>query len=74
MHNILKQKKLISVKEFSSEYGFGINKAYKIVNHPSFPKLRYGRKIYIVSSQIDHWIDSQLNISTNNNMYLGKDF
>ena len=73
MHNLLNQKKLISVKEFSSEYGFGINKAYEIVNYPDFPKLKIGRKIYIVNSQIDNWINSRINISLTNNIYLRKD-
>ena len=71
--NNFNAKKLISVKEFSSEYGFRINKAYEIVNSPDFPKLKVGRKIYIIRSQIDDWINYKANILINNNLEFRKE-
>lgn len=73
MHKILNERKLITVKEFCTEYGFGINKGYEIVNYPDFPKIKFGRNIYIVYSQIDNWINSKINIIPSNNISLRKE-
>lgn len=53
-------KKTMSVKEFSECYGIGENKAYEIVNMDTFPKIRCGRKIIIITSKIDEWLESQI--------------
>ena len=41
-------KKTMSVKEFSNEYGIGLNKAYEIVNTNNFPAIKCGRKFIII--------------------------
>lgn len=53
-------KKTMTVKEFASLYGIGLNKAYQMVNTNNFPKLLCGKRIVILSSKIDLWIESQI--------------
>lgn len=52
--------KTMSVKEFCSEYGVGINKGYEIINSRDFPMLRLGRRIIIIRSKVDEWIENQI--------------
>ena len=60
MENISENKKTISVKEFCSEYNVGINKAYEIINSKDFPMVRLGRKIIIIRSKVDNWLENQI--------------
>ena len=53
-------KKLITVKEFCEEYGIGHNKGYLLVNEPTFPKIKTGKKILIIKSKLDYWVESQI--------------
>lgn len=53
-------KKTMSVKEFAEVYGIGENKAYEIVNIDDFPKIRCGRKIIIITSKLDEWIEKKI--------------
>lgn len=52
--------KAMSVKEFCSEYKVGINKGYEIINSKNFPMVRLGRKIIIIRSKVDEWMESQI--------------
>ncbi|WP_160690116.1 helix-turn-helix domain-containing protein [Clostridium sp. C2-6-12] len=52
--------KTMSVKEFCSEYKVGINKGYEIINRKDFPMLRLGRKILIIRSKVDEWMENQI--------------
>ena len=52
----MENKKLISVKEFASEYGLGANKAYEMVNSKGFPAIKLGRKILVVRDKIDEFL------------------
>ena len=56
----MQNKKLITVKEFVSEYGIGTNKAYEIVNSKGFPIIRLGKKILIVRDRIDEWLENNI--------------
>lgn len=56
----MQNKKLITVKEFVSEYGIGTNKAYEIVNSKGFPIIRLGKKILIVRDRIDEWFNDNI--------------
>ncbi|MBS6500662.1 MAG: helix-turn-helix domain-containing protein [Clostridium sp.] len=60
MKYINESKKTMGVKEFAEHYGIGINNAYTMVNAEGFPKIRLGRKIVIISSKIDEWIESNI--------------
>lgn len=55
-----KNLKLISVKEFCSEYGIGYNKGYQMVHSEGFPMLRLGKKILIIQSKVEEWLVSQI--------------
>ena len=56
----MQNKKLITVKEFVSEYGIGTNKAYEIVNSKGFPIIRLGKKILIVRDRVDEWLENNI--------------
>lgn len=51
-------KKTITVKEFAEEYGLGLNKAYELVRAKGFPMFRLGKKILIISSKVDEFMES----------------
>lgn len=53
-------KKTMTIKEFCSEYGIGINKAYELVHSKDFPKIKCGRKIIILRSKVDEFFESHI--------------
>lgn len=57
---VVDRNKTMSVKEFCNEYGIGINKGYEMINSSDFPMLRLGRKIIIIRSKVDKWIENQI--------------
>lgn len=57
---VVDSNKTMSVKEFCNEYGIGINKGYEMINSSGFPMLRLGRKIIIICSKVDKWIENQI--------------
>ena len=57
---VVDRNKTMSVKEFCNEYGIGINKGYEMINSSGFPMLRLGRKIIIIRSKVDKWIENQI--------------
>ena len=52
----MENKKLITVKEFATEYNIGTNKAYEMVNSKGFPIVRLGRKILVIRDRIDEFL------------------
>lgn len=52
--------KTMSVREFCSEYGIGLNRGYQIINIEGFPKVRLGRRILIIRSKLEEWIEAQI--------------
>ena len=56
----MKDKKLITIKEFANEYGLGINKAYEMAHSKDFPIIKLGRKILIVSNRVEEWINNNI--------------
>ena len=59
----MQNKKLITVKEFASEYGIGTNKAYEMVNAKGFPIVRLGKKILIIRDKVDEFLYSNIGVS-----------
>lgn len=53
-------RKTMTVKEFCEEYSVGINKGYELINCEGFPMLRVGRKILILRSKVDQWLEMQV--------------
>lgn len=53
-------KKLITVREMASEWGLGVNKAYDMVNAKDFPAIRMGKKIYVIASKVDEFIEANI--------------
>lgn len=53
-------QKTMSVKEFCKEYGIGENKCYEIVHAEGFPMFRCGKRIIIIRSKVDEWMEKQI--------------
>lgn len=59
-YNKREEKKTMTVKEFSIEYGVGLNKAYELTNSEGFPAIRCGRRFIIIKSKLDDWIEDNI--------------
>lgn len=55
-------KKLMTVAEFSKEYGIGLNKSYEIVNIKGFPMIRNGKKYLIIRSKVDEFLNNNISL------------
>ena len=53
----------ISVKEFQQSIGLSYQKTMDLVHRDDFPKLKVGRRILIVSSKLDEWIENNIVLS-----------
>lgn len=63
MYNIIDEgmntkKKLMTVKDFCSEYGIGLNSGYELVKDKTAPVIKIGKKILLVRSKVDIWIEN----------------
>lgn len=52
--------KVMDVKTFSKEYGINLKKSYEIVHAKGFPSIKFGRKIVIIRSKVDEWLESNI--------------
>ena len=53
----------VSVKEFPQSIGLSYQKTMDLVHRDDFPKLKVGRRILIVSSKLDEWIENNIGLS-----------
>lgn len=53
-------KKTMTVKEFSELMGIGYIKAYELTRSKGFPCIKVGKKILIITSKIDEWIENSI--------------
>lgn len=53
----LQNKKTMTVKEFADYIGVGYVKAYEITRSKDFPSFKVGKKILVISSKVDEWLD-----------------
>lgn len=53
----LQNKKTMTVKEFADHIGVGYVKAYEITKSKDFPSFKVGKKILVISSKVDEWLD-----------------
>lgn len=53
----IKRKKTMTVKEFANYIGVGYVKAYEITKSKDFPSFKVGKKILVISSKVDEWLD-----------------
>ena len=56
----MKNKKLISVREFAEMYGLGVNSAYQLANAEGFPMIKTGRKLNILADKVDAWLENNI--------------
>ena len=47
----------MTVKEFADYIGVGYVKAYEITRSKDFPSFKVGKKILVISSKVDEWLD-----------------
>lgn len=48
-----------TVPEFAKRLGVNLTKAYEIAKTPGFPSVRFGRRIVIISDQVEPWLMKQ---------------
>lgn len=53
-------KKTMTVKEFAELMGIGYIKAYELTRSKGFPCIKVGKKILIITSKIDEWIENSI--------------
>lgn len=53
-------KKTITVKEFASLMGIGYIKAYELTKSKNFPCIKVGKKILVITSKVDEWIENSI--------------
>jgi len=51
-------KKTMTVKELSEYLGIGYVKAYELTRAKDFPMFKVGKKILVITSKIDEWIEN----------------
>lgn len=54
------RNKTMTVKEFSKEYGINLKKCYEIVHAKGFPMIKFGKRIVIISSKVDEWLENNI--------------
>lgn len=52
--------KVMDVKTFSKEYGINLKKSYEIVHAKGFPMVKFGKRIVIIRSKVDEWLESNI--------------
>lgn len=52
--------KVMTVKEFSQEYRINLKKCYEIVHSKGFPAIHFGKRIIIIRSKVDEWLESNI--------------
>ena len=56
----MKDKKIITVKEFSEIYGFSRDYAYMLTRAKDCPMIKTGRKINILADKVDLWLEQNI--------------
>lgn len=52
------KKRTMTVKEFAEYLGIGYIKAYELTKSKGFPMFKVGKKILIITSKVDEWIEN----------------
>lgn len=56
----METKKTMTVKEFASFMGMGVNSAYNMVRTKGFPKIKVGRKYLVITDKIEDFINNNI--------------
>lgn len=54
------ESRIWDVKQFSNAYGIGINTAYDMVHSKDFPKVKKGKKFFILKHKVDEWFENNI--------------
>lgn len=54
------EARIWSVREFSEAYRIGINTAYEMAHARDFPKVKKGKKIFVITKKIDDWFEKNI--------------
>lgn len=54
----MRDENIIKVKDVANILGCGINRAYEIVGQRDFPKIKIGKRFYILESKFYDWLRS----------------
>ena len=61
-HNDI-SKKTISIKQLQQILGLGYQKTMELVHRDDFPKITVGRRILIIHSKLDKWLEENIGLS-----------
>lgn len=56
-------RKTSTVKELQETLGLGYQKTMELVHRDDFPKIIVGKRILIVNSKLDQWIENNIGLS-----------
>ncbi|WP_288222551.1 helix-turn-helix domain-containing protein [uncultured Clostridium sp.] len=62
-HNNDISKKTISIKQLQQILGLGYQKTMELVHRDDFPKIKIGRRILIINSKLDEWLEKNIGLS-----------
>ena len=51
-----KERVLMTPKETASHSGIGLTRVYELIREPNFPKIKIGKKFYIITSKFEEWL------------------
>lgn len=54
------ESRIWDVKQFSKAYGIGMNTAYEMVHAKDFPKIKKGRKFFILKNKVEDWFEKNI--------------
>lgn len=52
------KKRTMTVKELAEYLGIGYVKAYELTRSKDFPMFKVGKKILVITSKVDEWIEN----------------
>ena len=56
----IKEKPLLTAKEFAKYAGIGLGQAYQLMSRADFPVVSFNRRKYVSVRNFEKWIDAQV--------------
>ena len=54
------KKILMTPKEMANYMGLGVSSSYELVKEPDFPKIKIGKKYFIMTEKLDEWLEAKI--------------
>ena len=56
----MEEKKTMTVREFATYMGIGLNSAYNMVRSKGFPCIRLGKKYLVITDKVEDFINNNI--------------